>query len=158
MIWFITSLLVSVLTSTVYGSILSFSCAAALTMNWWQLILFAVIGIKIINYILALIGTGLTVLGEKVTGNWKANNYIALVLYSLTAIAIPLTTVWIYIDLFGYGKLPGGFLQFITACACWYLIYPNMRTIILMEYYKIKYHGLPMGFILRELNNKFLNE
>lgn len=69
-------------------------------------------------------------------------------------VAVPLFTVWIYIDLFNQGELPGGFSQFLAACVCTMFIFPNLKTLILMEWYKIKYAHLGFHYVLMAINHK----
>jgi hypothetical protein len=62
--------------------------------------------------------------------------------------------VWIYIDLFNQGELPGGFSQFLAACVCTMFIFPNLKTLILMEWYRIKYAHFGIDYVLYKVDEK----
>lgn len=154
MVRFIGSAFMALLASTIIGSIMSFASAGILLADWWLVLIIAVVGLKFINGLLAFACTYFTLLNYKIQGRKNANSFIPFIIYLSLVIAVPLFTVWIYIDLFNQSKLPGGFSQFLAACVCTMFIFPNLKTLILMEWYKIKYAHFGIDYVLYKVDEK----
>ena len=151
MVRFIGSAFMALITSIIVGGIMSFACAGALMANWWQLLLIG-IGVKLINSVLAIVSSYLTIITYKIQGRDERTAYIPLVLYAIMYVWVPLFTVYIYIVLFGQGELPGGFLEVIAAIICSFFVFPNIRNLVRFQHYMTQYAILGLDCILAKMN------
>lgn len=151
MIRLIGSAIMALITSIIVGGIMSFACAGALMANWWQLLLIG-IGVKLINSVLAIVSSYLTIITYKIQGRDERTAYIPLVLYAIMYVWVPLFTVYIYIVLFGQGELPGGFLEVIAAIICSFFVFPNIRNLVRFQRYMTQYAILGLDCILAKMN------
>ena len=154
MIRFISSAIMALITSVVIGGIMSFASAGILLADWWLVLIIAAVGLKFINILIALACSYLGILNIKIQGGINSNSFIPFAIYLCMIIAVPLCTVLIYIYLFNQEGLPGGFSQFLAGCVCAIFIFPNLKTLILMEWYKMKYAHLGFEHVYAATDEK----